>query len=45
MWIGEGGSYRTEGEAMRLGAIAYLRKPFDVQCLLDAIQLTCEKGA
>jgi FixJ family two-component response regulator len=38
-------SYRMEDEAMRLGAIAYLRKPFDDQCLLDAIQLACEKGA
>ena len=38
-------SYRMEDEAMRLGAIAYLRKPFDEQCLLDAIQLACEKGA
>jgi len=37
-------SYRMEEEAMRLGAIAYLRKPFDEQCLLDAIQLVCEKG-
>ncbi len=37
--------YRMEDEAMRLGAIAYLRKPFDEQCLLDAIQLACEKGA
>ena len=36
-------SYRMEDEAMRLGAIAYLRKPFDDQCLLDAIQLACEK--
>ena len=35
--------YRMEDEAMRLGAIAYLRKPFDEQCLLDAIQLACEK--
>jgi FixJ family two-component response regulator len=26
-----------EDEAMRLGAAAYLRKPFDEQCLLDAI--------
>jgi FixJ family two-component response regulator len=26
-----------EDEAMRLGAIAYLRKPFDEQYLLDAI--------
>ena len=38
-------SYLMEGEAMRLGAIAYLRKPFDEQYLLDAIQLACEKGA
>ncbi len=37
MWIVEGGSYRLEDEAMRLGAIAYFRKPFDEQCLLDAI--------
>ncbi len=28
---------RMEDEAMRLGAVAYLRKPFDEQCLLDAI--------
>ena len=34
-----------EGEAMKLGAIAYLRKPFDEQSLLDAIHLACEKGA
>jgi DNA-binding NarL/FixJ family response regulator len=31
-------------EAMRLGAIAYLRKPFDDECLLNAIQLALEKG-
>jgi FixJ family two-component response regulator len=36
-------SYRMEDEAMRLGAIAYLRKPFDEKSLLDAIQLACEK--
>ncbi len=30
-------STRMEGEAMRLGAVAYLRKPFDEQVLLDAI--------
>ncbi len=29
--------YQMEDRAMRLGAIAYLRKPFDEQCLLDAI--------
>ncbi len=34
---------RMEDEAMRLGAIAYLRKPFDEQALLEAIQLACEK--
>ena len=28
---------RMEDEAMKLGAVAYLRKPFDEQCLLDAI--------
>jgi len=36
--------YRMEDEAVRLGAIAYLRKPFDEQYLLDAIELACEKG-
>lgn len=36
--------HRMEDEAMRLGAIAYLRKPFDDHCLLNAIQLACEKG-
>jgi FixJ family two-component response regulator len=36
---------RMEEEAMRLEAIAYLRKPFDEQALLDAIQLACEKGS
>jgi two-component system response regulator FixJ len=35
---------RMEEEAMRLGAIAYLRKPFDEHFLLDAIRLACEKG-
>ncbi len=34
---------RMEDEAMRLGAVAYLRKPFDEQCLLDSIQLAFEK--
>ncbi len=28
---------RMEDEAIRLGAVAYLRKPFDSQVLLDAI--------
>ena len=30
---------RMEDEAMELGGVAYLRKPFEEQCLLDAIQL------
>jgi two-component system response regulator FixJ len=38
------GNDRTEEEAMRLGAIAYLRKPFDEHCLLEAIQVACCKG-
>ncbi len=29
--------YRMEDEAMKLGAVAYLRKPFDEKCLLGAI--------
>ena len=36
--------YRMEDEAMRLGAVAYLRKPFDEQCLLEAIRLLATKG-
>ena len=28
---------KTESEALRLGARAYLRKPYDLQALLDAI--------
>jgi FixJ family two-component response regulator len=35
---------RMEDEAMRLGAIAYLRKPFDEQCLLEAIARLREGG-
>lgn len=35
---------RMEDEAMRVGGIAYLKKPFEEQSLLDAIQLACEKG-
>ena len=34
---------RMEDEAMELGGVAYLRKPFEEQCLLAAIQLACEK--
>jgi FixJ family two-component response regulator len=33
--------FGMEERAMKLGAIAYLRKPFDVQSLLDAIQRGC----
>jgi FixJ family two-component response regulator len=33
-----------EQKAMKLGAAAYLRKPFDGEALLDAVQLACEKG-
>jgi two-component system response regulator FixJ len=32
-----------ERQALTLGAIAYLRKPFDEQELLDAIQPHCKK--
>ena len=35
---------RMGEEAMRLGAAAYLRKPFDEQCLLDAIHSLARKG-
>jgi len=34
---------RMEDEAMRVGGVAYLRKPFEEQCLLDAIHLAREK--
>jgi FixJ family two-component response regulator len=37
-------NHRMKEEAMRLGAVAYLRKPFDEQVFLDAIELACEKG-
>jgi two-component system, LuxR family, response regulator FixJ len=33
--------FGMEEKAMKLGAIAYLRKPFDGQSLLDAIQRGC----
>ncbi len=32
-----------EERAIRTGAIAYLRKPFDEQSLLDAVDLACRK--
>jgi len=35
---------RMEDEAVKLGGIAYLRKPFEEQCLLDAIELAREKA-
>ena len=31
-------------QALRLGAMAYLCKPFDGQAILDAIQPICRKG-
>ncbi len=33
-----------EEQALRLGALAYLRKPFDGQAILDAIRPVCRKG-
>jgi len=33
-----------EEQALRLGGTAYLRKPFDGQAILDAIQPLCGKG-
>ena len=33
-----------EEQALRLGAMAYLRKPFDGQAILDAIRPVCRKG-
>jgi FixJ family two-component response regulator len=35
---------RMKDEAMRLGGVAYLPKPFEEQCLLAAIQLAHDKG-
>jgi two-component system response regulator FixJ len=34
-----------EEQALRLGAEAYIRKPFDGQAILDAIQPILQKGA
>jgi two-component system, LuxR family, response regulator FixJ len=36
--------FGMEEKAMRLGAVAYLRKPFDDQELLNAIHRACGKG-
>jgi len=36
--------YRLEEEALRLGAVAYLRKPFDEEGLLDELARACAKG-
>jgi len=33
-----------EEQALRLGAMAYFRKPFDGQAILDAIKPCCRKG-
>ena len=33
-----------EEQALRLGAMAYLQKPFDGQAILEAIQPICKKG-
>jgi FixJ family two-component response regulator len=33
-----------EEQALRLGAMAYLRKPFDGRAILDAIKPCCRKG-
>ena len=37
-------SFGMEERAMKKGAVAYLRKPFDEQSLLDAIQRACGSG-
>jgi len=34
-----------EGQALNLGAVAYLRKPFEEQAILDAIQPFCSKSS
>jgi FixJ family two-component response regulator len=36
---------RMEDEAMTLGAVAYLRKPFDEKCLLDVIRSLARRGS
>ncbi len=34
---------RIQDEAMRLGAIAYLKKPFDERCFFDAIRFASQE--
>jgi FixJ family two-component response regulator len=36
--------FGMEQKAMKLGAVAYLRKPFEGEALLDAVQRACEKA-
>lgn len=36
--------HRLEEEALRLGAVAYLRKPFDEEGLLDMLARLCQGG-
>jgi FixJ family two-component response regulator len=38
-------SFGMEEKAMKLGAVAYLRKPFDEKSLLDSIQRAGEKNS
>ncbi len=35
--------FGMEQKAMKLGAVAYLRKPFEGEALLDAVQRACKK--
>jgi FixJ family two-component response regulator len=37
--------HRLEEDALRLGAVAYLRKPFDEEGLLDVIRALATRGA